>query len=232
MNGVCAVRLGPFGLLDAEPKALALTISEAQPLPDRRGEPRLVHGVEVQAARSGREQPVAQVGHYVETQASNRGGVVAKTLHLQAQPARKLGAAGVREAGKLREIPDRHDSRYDGQADAERFAVVDEAQIGIDVVEILRDRSVRARVDLALEIPQVLVRAARLGMELRIAGDFDVEMIAGSFAYEGHQLARVAKLSRARGARRQVPAQGDDVSDALGLVKLERGGDVGARCAD
>src|SRR5207245_10537259 len=161
-----------------------------------------------------------------------RGDVVAETLHLHAQPARDLGAAGVGESGKLREIPYRHDSRDDGQVDAQPFAIVDEAQIGVDVVEILRDRSVRARVDLALEIPQVLVRAARLGMELRIAGDFDVEMIAGSFAYEGHQLARVAKLSRAGGARRQVPAQGDDVSDALGLVQLERRGDVGARRAD
>src|SRR5207244_7119815 len=81
------------------------------------------------------------------------------------------------------------------------------------------------------EIPQVLVRAARLGMELRIAGDFDLEVIAGSFADESHQLAREAKLSRARGARRQVPAQGDDVTDALGLVQLERRGDVGARAA-
>src|SRR5205807_7813052 len=73
---------------------------------------------------------------------------------------------------------------------------------------------------------------ARLGMELRIAGDFDVEVIAGSFADESHQLAREAKLSRARGARRQVPAQGDDVIDAFRLVQLERRGDVGARRAD
>src|SRR5207247_7301097 len=35
-----------------------------------------------------------------------------------------------------------------------------------------------------------------------------------------------------RGARRQVPAQGDDVIDALRLVQLERSGDVGARGAD
>src|SRR5439155_14865827 len=72
----------------------------------------------------------------------------------------------------------------------------------------------------------------RLGMELRIAGDFDMEVIAGSFADESHQLARVAKISRAGGARRQVPAQGDDVSDAFRLVQLERRSDVGARRAD
>src|SRR5439155_15741477 len=206
--------------------------SNPQPLPDRRGQPRLVHGVEVQAGRSGREQAIAQVGDHVETQASDRGDVVAETLHLQAQPARDLGAAGVREAGKLREVPDRHDSRDDGQVDVECFAVVDETQIGIDVVEILRDRRVRARVELALEIPQVLMRAARLGMELRIAGDFDVEVIAGSLADESYQLARVAELTRAGGAGRQVPAQGDDVADAFRLVQLEGRGDVGARCAD
>src|SRR5439155_14739440 len=177
------------------------------------------------------EEWVAESGDYVQPQASNRGEVVAETLHLQAQPARNFGAAVVREARKLREIPDRHDSRNDGQVDSERLAVVDEAEIGIDGVEILRDRRVRARFDLSLEAREILPGAARLGVELRIAGDFDVEVVARLLPDERHQIARVANLSGARCARRQVPAQGDDVTDAFGLVQPERRGDVGARGA-
>src|SRR6266581_3341061 len=224
---LAAARLAAFARGSVAPAGL-----NSQPLPDRRGEPRLVHGVEVQAGSAGREQPVAQVGDHVQAEASDRSGIVTEALHLQAQPAGDLGAAGVGEARELREIPDRHDSRNDGQIDAERLAVVDEAEIGIDVVEILRDRRVGARLELCLEARDVLARAARLGMELRVAGDFDVEVVARPLADERHQVARVAKLAGARGARRQVSAQGDDVIDALRLVQLERSGDVGARGAD
>src|SRR5713101_8310504 len=68
-------------------------------------------------------------------------------------------------------------------------------------------------------------------MELRIAGDFDVEVIAGLLPDKRHQLARVAELPGARGARRQVPAQGDDMIDAFRPVQLKRRGDIGARRA-
>src|SRR5260221_5797311 len=206
--------------------------SEPEPLPDRGGQARLVHRVDMQSGCPAGKEAVAKLGDYIQPEASNRCGVVAQTLHLQAQPARDLGPASVREAGELREISDRHDSGHDGCGDAEGLAVVDEAKIGIGVEEVLSDRRVRARVDLGLEVRHVLPRAARLRVEFGVAGDFDVEVIAGPFADESHQLARVAKLPGARGARRQVPAQGDDVIDAFRLVQLERGGDVAASRAD
>src|SRR5258706_274504 len=206
--------------------------SEPEPLPDGRGQARLVHRVEMQSGRPAGKEAVAKLGDYIQPEASNRGGVVPQILHLEAQPARDLGPASVREAGKLREIPDRHDSGHDRRGDAERPALVDETKIGIGVEEVLRDRRVRARLDLRLEVRHILPGAARLRVEFGVAGDFDVEVIAGPFADESHQLAGVAKLSGARGARRQVPAQGDDVIDAFRLVQLERRGDVGARRAD
>src|SRR5204862_1582323 len=73
---------------------------------------------------------------------------------------------------------------------------------------------------------------ARLGMKLRIAGDLDMEVIAGLLPDERHQVARVAKLPGARGSGGQVPAQGDGVIDAFRLVERKRGGDVGARGTD
>src|SRR6267154_3019133 len=175
--------------------------SDSQPLPDGRGQARLVHRVEVQSGCAAGKKAVAKLGDYIQPEASNRCGVVAQALHLQSQPARDLGPAGVREAGKLREISDRHDPRHDGRGDAERLALVDETKIGIGVEEVLRDRRVRARLDLRLEVRHILPGAARLRVEFGVAGDFYMEVIAGPFADESHQLAGVAKLSGARGAR-------------------------------
>jgi hypothetical protein len=175
---------------------------------------------------------VAQLGHHVEAQAAYRGEVVAETLHFQAQPARDIRAAVVREARELGEIADGHDSRDDGHGDADCFAVVDEAEIGIGVEEILGDRRVGTGLELALEVREVVPGTARLGMEFRIAGDLNVEVIAGLLSNERDQFVRMAQFARARGAGGQVAAQGHHMVDALCPVQLEGRRDVGARRAD
>jgi DNA helicase HerA-like ATPase len=97
-----------------------------QPLADRRGQAGLVQRVEVQARRAAGEQALAQFGHHVEAEGADRRAVVAEALELAAHPARDLRAAGIREAGDLAEVGDRHDARHDRHVDAERAARVDE----------------------------------------------------------------------------------------------------------
>ena len=140
-----------------------------QPLPDRRRQRRLVQRVEVQARRAAREQALAQVGDDVEAERADRCGVVAIAFQPPPDPARNLGAARVGEPRELREAADRHDARHDRNVDPGVRGGVDEMPVRIGIEEVLRDRRVRAGVDLALERGQVLVRRARLRMDFRVA---------------------------------------------------------------
>src|SRR3972149_11696714 len=112
-------------------------VLKAKSLPDGRGEPGLVEGVEVQSRRPRPQQVVTQPGDDVEPVGANRSGVVPVAFQPQPQPARDLGAAGVREARELREIADRHDTGDDGDRDARRLAFVHEAEVGIRVIRVL-----------------------------------------------------------------------------------------------
>ena len=67
---------------------------------------------------------------------------------------------------------------HDRHVDAELARVVDEAEIRVGVVEVLRDRAVGAGIDLGLEVAQVGERVVGLRMHFRIAADFDVEPVA------------------------------------------------------
>ncbi len=108
----------------------------------------------------------------------------------------------------------------------------DETEVGIRVVEILRDGRVGARIHLALEVEHVVARRVRLRMELRIGRDFDVEVFAGLRADERHQFVGVLELADAAHAGRQVAAQRDDALDAHVFVGEQQRTDVVARRAD
>ena len=73
---------------------------------------------------------------------------------------------------------------------------------------------------------------ARLRVVLGVAGDLDVEPVAGLLADEGDELVGVAELAGGGEPRRQVAAQRDDVADAVRLVPLELGHQVGAGGGD
>src|SRR3546814_6914497 len=107
-------------------------------------------------------------------------------------PARDLGAAGLGEAPQLGEVGDRHDPGHDRDVDAERARVVDEAEVGVGVVEVLGDRAVGAGVDLALEVAQVGMRVVGLRMALGIAADLDVEARSEEHTSELQSLMRIS----------------------------------------
>ena len=176
----------------------------------------------MQPRRAFGEQAPAQVGDHLRAEAADRFDVVAVAREPVADPARDLGAAGVGEARQLREIADRHDAGHDGRVDAEAARVVAEAQVGVGVVEVLRDRRARAGAHLGREGPQVVVRAARLGVHLGIRRDLDVEPVAGLGAHPGDEIAGVAEVARVDHAGRQVAAQGDDAPDAVSAVGGEQ----------
>ena len=205
---------------------------QPQPLPDRRRERRLVQRVEVQARRAARDQLRAQVGHDVEPERADRRDVVAVAFEAAPDPARDLGAAGVREAPELRCARDRHDARHDRDAHAHRVAVVDEPEVRVRVEEVLRDRRVRAGVDLALEVREVGLRRAGLRVHLGVGGHVDVEPVAGHLADERDQLVRMAELAGVERSRRHVAAQRDEMADAVRAVLREDLREVRARRAD
>ena len=186
----------------------------------------------MQPRRACGEELVAERRDHVEAERADRGGVVPVAFELDAHPARDLRAAGIRESRELREIADRHDARHDRDGEACRLALVDEPEVRIRVVEVLRHRRVRARIDLALEVLHFVGGVARLRVVLGVAGDLDVEPVARRLADERHELVRVPQLARHRHARRQVAAQGDDVADAVVLVVREDVGDLGLRGRD
>ncbi len=99
-------------------------------------------------------------------------------------------------------------------------------EIGVGVVEILRDRAVRPGIDLGLEGLQVLVGVARLRMHLGVGGDFDVECVAAFLADEAHQVRRKAEFARNRDPGGHVAAQRDDAADAVRPVLRDHVADV------
>src|SRR5688572_9828673 len=75
---------------------------QPQPLPDRGGEFRLIHGVKMQPRCAGLEQVFAQARDHIKAKSAYGVGVVAVTLELFADPARYLRAASIRKPRELR----------------------------------------------------------------------------------------------------------------------------------
>src|SRR5438132_10131162 len=204
-NALCRAAIRLFGL-------------QAEALPDGGGRARLVERVEVKPRRPGREEAVAELRDDVEAEGFDGGAVVAEALELQAHPARQLRPAGIGKARELREIVDRHDARDDRDVDAHRLDLLHEIEIRVGIVEVLRDRGVRPRIDLGLECREALLRPARPRMVFRIARDLDVEPVARLLADETHQVRGVAEFPGHRESRGHVAAQRDDVADVVRAV--------------
>ena len=84
-----------------------------------------------------------------------RLGIVFETVETVLQPVRDRRAATFGETRDLRESRDRQDTRHDRHDDSLGRAGIAETQEQFGVVEELRDRARRARIDLALEIVEV-----------------------------------------------------------------------------
>src|SRR5207237_8242980 len=131
--------------------ARQVRLRQAQPLPDNRRQAGLVERVEVQARRAMRQQVATQVGDHIEAKGADRSAIITETLQLLADPARDLGAASVRKARQFGKSRDGHHTRNDRHFDAECLRGIDEVIVDAGVEEVLRDRRVRAGVDLVLE---------------------------------------------------------------------------------
>jgi hypothetical protein len=132
----------------------------------------------VQRRRAAVDQAPAERGDDVGTEPADAVGIVTVGGHALGQPARDLGAASLGKPPQLGEVRDRHDPGHDRHLDAGSAGLVDKAEIGVGVVEILGDGTVGAGIDLGLEVAQVGERVLRLRMGFRITGHFDVEMVA------------------------------------------------------
>ena len=189
----------------------------------------------MKARRTGGEQVLAQAADHVQTKGLQAVAVVLQLLQLQPHPARNLGTAGVGEASQLGVVGDRHDAGYHGNAQACRFAAIDEGGVGLGVVEILGDRGVGAGLDLAPEVGEVHIRIARLRVHFRVRRHLDLEVIAGSGADVVDQFVGEAEFARCPGAvggGRQVSAQRHQPGDARFPIARQQAGDALAGGAD
>ena len=97
--------------------------------------------------------------------------------------------------------------------------LVDEAEVGVGVVEVLGDGRIGAGPHLGGKGLQVGLGRARLRVDLGVGRHLDVEVVAGLGADEGHQVAGVVELAARAIAAGQVAAQGHQALDAHGLER-------------
>ena len=112
--------------------------------------------------RAAIDELLAQPGDDVCAEFADRIGIVAERLEALGDPARDLGAAHVREAAQLRILRDRHDAGHDRHRDAELARVIDETEVRVGVVEVLRDCAIGTGIDLGDEMLQVRLCVAGL----------------------------------------------------------------------
>ena len=158
--------------------------------------------------------------------------IVTEILQVLDHPTWQLGTTHFREAPQIGEIRDRHDARHDRNVDAALMGLVDKAEVGIGVVEVLGDGAIGTGRNLALEVVEIRQRASRLRMDLGIGRDLDAEMPSGFLADEFDQLVGMAQLAKTTGTRRHVTAQRHQALDAGLAVARQHGADVGQAEAD
>ena len=163
---------------------------------------------------------------------TQRVDIVVEGRQAQADPARDLGAAIVREAGQLGVVEDRHDAGHDRHGDAGPLRAFDEIEVGAGVVEILGDGGIGASLHLLGKMAQVVVGRAGLRVDFGVSGHFDGEPVAAVFADEAHQIGGVPEVAQSDHAGGQVATQGHQPADALGTVAVEQFADAVAGGAD
>src|SRR6266849_3721555 len=202
-NGSALASQGALG--SAPEDALA-----AQVLEDGARRRRAVERVEVDARRALAEQLGALARCPLDADPDGGRLVVARALERRAEPGRHLIAAERRDALDLRPVGDRHDAGHERHADPGAARTLDEAEVVGVVVEELRDDDIETRVDLELQVPDVL---------LGVAATDQAEVVA-ALAHELDHVDGVAEAAVRRaeaGILRAVAADRDHVLDpALG----------------
>ena len=187
----------------------------------------------MQSRRAHGEQAFAQPGDHFLAESFDRSVIILDVVELAVQPAGDIGATGVGEAHQIGHVEDRHDARVDRGVAADFLQRVQVITVGIRVVEILGQAAVGAGVDLALEVGNIIFKAARLGVHLRVGGHFQCEVTAGFLTDQLHQFVRILDLTLGVAhAGGQVAAQGHDAGHSRGLVAVHQLQDFLAALAD
>ena len=130
---------------------------------------------------------------------------------------------------RVGEAGDGHDARHDRNIDACLRAPLHEVEVGVGVVEELRQRSIGSGIHLAPKVLEIRPRIFGLRMHLRVSRDFNLEGVAVLLANELNQFAGIGELTRRGGAHRrswQVAAQCDDPLDTRSAIAIEQCGNA------
>jgi len=176
----------------------------------------LVQGVEVQPRCAAGDEFLAQGTDHLTAKGTDGLAVVAVALQPQPDPARDFGAADLGKPQQLAGVGDRHDARHHRYVQPESAHVVDKPSVRRGAEKVLRDRRIGSRAHFVGEMPQILLRTARLWVHFRVGGDLDVEMPAGFGADEFDQIAGIVELAADAVAGGQIAAQRHQPVDARG----------------
>ena len=102
--------------------------------------------------------------------------VLIEAFEQPGEPIRHAGAAFGAEVKELGEVGDRQDAGHDGHRDPRLAGALDEAQVNLDVEEVLGDGPTRPGVDLAFQVIEVGLGTDRLGMGFGEGRDADLEI--------------------------------------------------------
>ena len=173
----------------------------------------------MQARCAAIEQTLAHFADHLLAKCLDAVRIIAVGFQLLANPAWDFCTASVGEARQLAVVGDRHDARHDRDHDAGRTYALNKTEVAVGVKEVLGDRTVGASVGLAHEVADIVFEIACLRVHLRVCRHFNMEVIAGFFANEAHQVIGIAQLTAGHPhTRRQVATQRDNTLDTCTLV--------------
>ena len=100
--------------------------------------------------------------------------------------------------------------------------LVNKAEVGVRIKEVLCDRAVRSRIDLVHKVTQIVPETRGLRMHFGIGSHFYVKVLSIVLANKSHQIAGITQFTRvAPHTRGQVTAQGNNTSYALVAVVIK-----------
>ncbi len=131
-------------------------------------------------------------------------GIFIETLEASAQPVRNGRAAALGKSQHLRKSGDRQNPRNDARGNTGGCAAIAIAQEHLRIEKELRDGAGGARIDLALEVGQVGLDAARFRMAFRIRSHRNLELTGALQA--AHQVRCVCEPAGVRLIAATAPA--------------------------
>src|ERR1700722_14878733 len=148
---------------------------QAQGMTDRVGELRAIQRVEMKLLHTVLAQALHLFDRHIGGDHAARLGLIIQSVEALPQPRRHGCAAALSEAQQLGKARDRQDAGHQRHANARRHAALAIAQKHIGIEEELRDATPRARIDLALQILQIRLDAARFRVPLRVCRHRNIE---------------------------------------------------------